>query len=252
MTCMEPAGRDGKAKVVPLRRFEGGVQTHPPPGQPHPWFLKRVSTRDSSDWLNNEFFFRAFAAVMAESGHRVEAPVHEIFDFRWNQDFRGREASEPTVRGGVMYQEPVGWKKFAIRVMGCFEGGNAWLRLDGSPGEWAVAYHGTNVDAMPAILCGGGMRVGERQAYKDFRDQRTGEQIGTGIYCTPSIETAAEFSPTVEAGGRRMQFVIQCRVRPAAIKRIHEEVGRESGAYWLINNPSDIRPYGVLARESPL
>mmetsp|Transcript_40783 Transcript_40783/g.118156 ORF Transcript_40783/g.118156 Transcript_40783/m.118156 type:complete len:322 (+) Transcript_40783:57-1022(+) len=248
LTSVDPPGRDGKSRVLPLRRFEGGFQTHPRRGQPHPWFLKRVADRDSSDWLNNDFFFRAFSQVMGESGHRVEASVHDIFDFRWNQDFRGREEAEPTVRGGVMYTEPVGWKKFAIRVMNCFEGGNAWLRLDGSPGEWAVAYHGTNVQAMPSILTGG-MRVGERQAYKDFRDSRTGERIGEGIYCTPSMKTAADFAPVWSIEGRKLQFVFQCRVRPEAIKRIHEEVGRESGAYWLINDPSDIRPYGVLVRE---
>lgn len=233
-----------------MRRVEGGVQTHPPPGEPHPWFLKRVAERDSSDWLNNNFFFQVFSQVMAESGHRVVASVHDIFDFRWNQDFRGRGPSEPALRGGVVYTEPTGWKKFAVRVMGRFEGGNAWLRLDGSSGEWAVAYHGTQAEAMPLILTGG-LRVGGRQAYADFRDQRTGEAIGVGIYCTPSIRTAAEFSPVVCVEGRRLQLVFQCRVRPEAIKRIHEEVGRESGAYWLINDPADIRPYGVLVREAP-
>lgn len=249
MTCLESGGGSGgKDKVVPLRRYEGGQQTHPPAGQPHPWYKRQSSNRDSGDWLNNDFFFKAFSQVMEDAGHRVSAPAHEIFDFRWNQDYRTAQESDPTVRAGVIYHVPVGWKKFALRVFGRFEGGNAWLSLDGRPGEWAVAYHGTQVEAMPAIL-NGGMKAGERQAYKDFVDKRTGEKIGTGIYCTPNLATAAEYSPCSEVEGRKMQFVFQCRVRPEAIKRIHEEVGRESGAYWLINDASDIRPYGVLVRE---
>lgn len=250
MTCLEPAAASGgRDKVVPLRRYVSGAQTHPPPGELHPWHRKRVEGRDStSDWLNNEFFFSAFSKVMADAGHKVSAPVQEIFDFRWNQDYRAAEATDPTMRGGVVYNLPAGWKKFALRVMGRFEGGNAWLSLNGRAGEWAVAYHGTHVDAMPSIL-GGGLKAGERQAYKDFLDRRTGEKIGSGIYCTPNLETAAEFSPAFKQEGRTIQFVFQCRVRPEAIKRIHEEVGRESGAYWLINDADDIRPYGVLVRE---
>mmetsp|Transcript_20913 Transcript_20913/g.38169 ORF Transcript_20913/g.38169 Transcript_20913/m.38169 type:complete len:374 (-) Transcript_20913:58-1179(-) len=242
-------GANGRSYVLPLVRLEGGVQTHPPRGQPHPLYIKQASARDPiSDWLNNDFFFRAFIHVMGDSGHVVKALAHEIFDFRWNQDFRSKGAVETLIRGGVDYREPVGWKKFAVRVMGQYEGGNTWLRLDGAPGEWAVAYHGTQVSLMPRILTAG-LQAGERQAYKDFKDQRTGERIGCGIYCTPDIATAAEFSPLVEFEGRKLQFVFQCRVRPEAIKRIHEEVGRESGAYWLINSADDIRPYGVMVRE---
>jgi len=251
MTCMEQMPRESRARVVPLRRFEEGVLSHPPPDKQHPWFLKRVRDRDGSDWLNNEFFFRAFTQAMADAGHLVEAEANEIFDFRFNQDFRGKREQEPAMRGGVLYREPVGWKKYAVRVKGKYDAGNnSWLCLDGRAGEWAIAYHGTNFAAMPGILSAG-MRAGERQAYKDHKDARTGKKIGTGIYCTPKVETAAEFSPQVNVDGRTMQFVFQCRVRPEAIKRIHEEVGRESGAYWLVNDPSDIRPYGVLVRESP-
>lgn len=258
MTCLEQREGDahgrrgsGAGAVLPLRRLEGGVQTHPLPGRPHPWFLKRVQERDSKDWFNNDFFFRAFTKAMNDAGHEVKAEANDIFDFRFNQDFRGKPEGDAAVRGGVEYREPSGWKKFATRVKGTFDNGNNdWLCLDGRPNEWAIAYHGTKFATMPGILSTG-LTVGDRQAYKDFKDARTGSKIGCGIYCTPNVNTAAEYSPSVEIDGKEMQFVMQCRVRPEAIKRIHEEVGRESGAYWLINEPSDIRPYGVLAREEP-
>lgn len=248
LTCLEEAP-GARPKVLPLRRFAEGRQTHPPPGEAHPWYVKRVSARDSDDWLNNSFFFRAFTKAMNDAGHRVEAAADDIFDFRFNQDFRGKSPEAPTVRGGVAYQEPTGWKKFAVRVKDRYGSDNAWLSLDGRPGEWAVAYHGTSYSTVPAVLSGG-LRVGERQAYKDHKDVRTGEKIGSGIYCTPSIKAAAEFAPTVEVEGHQIRFVFQCRVRPQAIKRVHEEVGRESGAYWVVNDPTDIRPYGVLVQEA--
>jgi len=256
MTCMEQAPSDARSKVVPLRRLEGGRQIHPPPGRPHPWFLKRVQDRDSRDWFNNDFFFRAFTKAMNDAGHEVKAEANDMFDFRFNQDFRGKPEGEAAMRGGVEYKEPSGWKKFATRVKGTFDHGpdgqpnNDWLCLDGRPNEWAIAYHGTKFATMPGILSGG-LKVGERQAFKDHKDARDGSKIGSGIYCTPRVSTAADYSPSVEVEGKKIQFVFQCRVRPVAIKRIHEEVGRESGAYWLINDPLDIRPYGVLAREEP-
>lgn len=257
LTSVEEGDRNVTRKptssnVLPLRRLINGRQTHPPPGQPHPWYRRCVENRDSRDWLNNDFFFRAFKQAMRTAGHSVEAEVCEMFDFRYNQDFRVRREEDNSgklLRAGMEYQEPFMWKKFAVRVKDRYGLDNKWLRFDGSDGEWAIAYNGTSFETVPLILTGG-LRTGRRQAYKDHRDARTGKAIGAGIYCTPSITAAAEFAPTVTFEGRVLRFVFQCRVKPEAIKRVHEEVGRESGAYWVINDPMDIRPYGVLVQEA--
>jgi len=258
MTCLDHREGEGAAAtdkkkggvVAPLRRVQAGRQTHPHPGQPHPWDTKRVYIRDACDTLNNDFFFRAFTKAMADAGHTVEAPADEVFDFRFNQDFRKRAVAPPATRGGVMYQEPVGWKKFAVRVKGRYdEGNNTWLCLDGRNGEWAVAYHGTNYTCIPGILSSG-LRAGARQVYKDGKDARTGEKIGAGVYCTPEIDAAKSYAPGVPFEGKKLRFVFQCRVRPEAIRRCHdEEIKRGAcGTYWVINDPKDIRPYGVLVQ----
>ena len=59
-------------------------------------------------------------------------------------------------RGGVLYRPPAGWKRFALRVKGKYDGGDdGWLKMDGGPSEWAVAYHGTAMKVVPLIVKGG-------------------------------------------------------------------------------------------------
>mmetsp|Transcript_24566 Transcript_24566/g.69029 ORF Transcript_24566/g.69029 Transcript_24566/m.69029 type:complete len:125 (-) Transcript_24566:91-465(-) len=120
--------------------------------------------------------------------------------------------------------------------------------LSRSPGEWAIAYHGTDYSNLPGILSTG-LHAGRRQAYESHQDARTGEKIGSGIYCTPHIDTALAYAPATDFEGRKMHFAFQCRVRPEAIKRCHDEESRESGAHWVVNDAGDIRPYAVLVKE---
>ena len=75
-----------------------------------------------------------------------ETSADRIFDFAQNQDFRSwniDNEKRTSIRGGFQYSAPVGWKRFAVRVVGRFDDGdNTWMSLDGRDGEWAVAYHG--------------------------------------------------------------------------------------------------------------
>jgi len=134
----------------------------------------------------------------------------------------------------------VGWTRVAVRVVGKYDGGdNAWMHMDGRAGEWAVAYHGTKYDCLPHILHQG-LKAGPRQACK--------ATCGEGIYCTPDIPTALGYSATVSLPGedgkaRAVQFIMQCRVRPDAIRKASDTV-------WVINDPTNIRPYGVLVRTT--
>eukprot|EP00397_Hematodinium_sp_SG-2012_P023620 GEMP01024555.1.p1 GENE.GEMP01024555.1~~GEMP01024555.1.p1 ORF type:complete len:541 (+),score=104.05 GEMP01024555.1:711-2333(+) len=249
-----------KSRVLPLRRMVEGKQTYPPPDQPHPWYNKRVSLHDdATDFLTNDFFFRAFTKIMEQNGHKVNAEPHEIFDFRYNQDYREntkrdststRTSQDSGQRGGLVYREPKGWKRFAARVKGKYDDGdNTWMNMDVNDGGWAVAYHGTKFSCINGILSGG-LRAGGGQAHKDGKDVRTGEVIGTGIYCTPDYDGIARSyaGAGFEFEGLTILFVMQCRVRPSAIKRCHDE-DTTTGAYWVIRDPIDIRPYGVLVTK---
>lgn len=222
------------------------------------WSGPDCGQADEKDWLTNEFFFNAFTQVLrSHGGFGVTPSAEEIFEFRFNQDwreFRKDGVHEVLTRGGEQYCVPVGWKKFAVRASGKYDGGDdSWLGLDGNPGEWAVAYHGTKHNCLPGILLSG-FQVGGRQVFADM-DAVGGVKAGVGIYCSPNIDDVAaheNYATPATANGHSAQFVMQCRVRPGAIKKLFRAgncgLRVPWDQIWVVNDPEDIRPYAVLVR----
>jgi len=197
-------------------------------------------------WLSNLFFFDAFKAALSSAGVDVESQAEEMFDFRYNQDFRDTsDDGRKMTRGGQEYKLPFGWKRFSVHVKGQYDGGdNSWLKDDES--GWAVAYHGTSKDSLPGIL-GSGFKVGARQKFAD--------KVGAGVYCTPWIDVAQHYSKPQKVNGRYVQIVLQLRVKPVGIKKVAEATPSAhefEKKYWVINEGDHIRAYGVLIREFPL
>eukprot|EP00930_Biecheleria_cincta_P044929 TRINITY_DN30958_c0_g1_i1.p1 TRINITY_DN30958_c0_g1~~TRINITY_DN30958_c0_g1_i1.p1 ORF type:complete len:1064 (-),score=169.11 TRINITY_DN30958_c0_g1_i1:63-3254(-) len=239
MTCFltEP-GRRGR--VVPLRvQSQDGVE--PPPDKPHPYYLKQVQDKDAKDgdWMSNVFFFEAFTHALEAAGISVDKPAHEIFDFRWNEDFRElQDTGKKMYRGGEEYRLPFGWKRFAVDVKGEYDDGdNKWL--GSGDGSWAIAYHGTSEEGLAGILATG-FRVGPRQKFAG--------ECGSGVYCTPFVEVAADYAPRNNIRGHIIQIVLQLRIKPSAIKRVTTGTDFEN-KYWVINDPADMRAYGALIRQ---
>jgi len=258
-------GRD-RPIIVPIRRKDRdtGKQTHPDPEKNHPWFDKKVEMADGKgDWLTSEFFFKAFCKCCEMAGREVTQTAEELFDFQHNKDYRDWTEASEEVRGGLRYSIPKGWKRFSCRVKGKFGDDNSWLRLDGGDGEWAVAYHGTSYEALVPIL-DGGLIVGAAQAFKKDKDVRTGEIIGEGVYCSPSMAVGENYAGAgslargakggTPIDGHNVYFVLQCRVNPDKIKRCHDEATDDftspTRPYWVLNDPADIRPYAILVREA--
>ena len=52
--------------------------------------------------------------------------------------------------------------RIAIKVLKKYPDGEAWLGKNGSPGEWAVTYHGTTKGAFNSI-CKEGFWIGDRK-----------------------------------------------------------------------------------------
>lgn len=274
-----PACQESGLVRLPLRRVanQGHTRTHPPPDQPHPWYLKQVLQREQAsiqaqvtsdgaqDWLTNDFFWQLYQQACKMGGGRpTECSQYELFDFRYNADFRMDREPRVSRRGGVLYREPKGWKTFAINTRQKYNDQN-WL------GDWAVAYHGCPLKVVPKIL-ETGFRPGPLQGTKNCNDCRTGEEVGTGIFCSPNIAVCECYSNGEEGknkgaactvrctdGKKRKLFVaIQCLVNPARIRRPirtfakcnDEEVMGVNGVFeWVINNPDDIRPVAVMVRD---
>mmetsp|Transcript_79674 Transcript_79674/g.225546 ORF Transcript_79674/g.225546 Transcript_79674/m.225546 type:complete len:416 (-) Transcript_79674:74-1321(-) len=218
------------------------------------------------DWLTFEFITRVLMGHVGDDAG--------LFDPRHDRDYAapaGAATGALARRGGVLYRRPPpGWKRVGLRAEGQYADGDAWLGNRGRPGEWAVAYHGTSLEAAAQIIREG-FRVGVRHgaASCGLRDTRTGQPIGKGVYASPNLCVAECFAngeekvtgrPPACVDGHTLWFVLQCRVRPGAICRPDndgytrtsndEEASGVDGVFeWVVEVPGDIRPYGVLVRD---
>ena len=258
-------GRSRRLEILGWRSSR--TQTHPPDSggsapqmvdeggvlaDIHPYDVYLMGRQQTQgDWLTNDFFFRCFISACKQLGQNTRAyeqpgKMYEWFDCRANVDWRQQTDTIKHTRGGLPYTEPNGFYGFAVNVLGKYDNGdNRWMKADGSPGEWAIAYHGTQVSGFPQILQKGFI-AGSGQACAGSKCVKTGKTIGVGVYCTPGLYTASRYGGwghTFE--GHQIVFVMQCRVRPSAIKHV-SDCATDPEAYWVVNNPKDIRPYRVL------
>uniref|UniRef100_A0A915CR25 PARP catalytic domain-containing protein n=1 Tax=Ditylenchus dipsaci TaxID=166011 RepID=A0A915CR25_9BILA len=132
-------------------------------------------------------------------------------DPSWNYDFQNIEADNVQYsRGNFEYTRPLGSMRHAIKVLGKYSD-DKWLGSSGdrahSDGEeWPVAYHGTDVSNLSAIVKRGLLlEHGRRFAY------------GKGIYCTPNPKAALDFAHEHTYQGKNYRVLFQTRVDPAQI-----------------------------------
>mmetsp|Transcript_35525 Transcript_35525/g.79649 ORF Transcript_35525/g.79649 Transcript_35525/m.79649 type:complete len:312 (-) Transcript_35525:42-977(-) len=238
---------------------------------PLPAEAAAAAARNGEDPLTHNFMVKALCKAVTQDGGTMSiAQAEKFFRADKGRDFRNWNESFFLRRGGVLYKPPVGWRRFGLNVEGKYDDGNdAWMGMDGEPGEWAVAYHGTAFGTVPKIIKSG-FKSGTGQGAKECFDTRTGRKVGSGVFCTPNLTVAECYangredrgseqkSMAVTIENRTLYFALQCRVRPEAIRRPHrhyafcsdEEVMGIDGAFeWVINDPDNIRPYGVLVME---
>ena len=155
-------------------------------------------------------------------------------------------------RGGKPYNPPIGWNGIGLKVWDKY-GDNTWLGMSNSPGEWCVAYHGVGrgqstkeVQKVTNLIYTGSFKKGSGQVHKDCQDiNHYYQNVGEGVYCTPSIKTAESYSGESEVNGKRYKTVLMVRVKPNAIRQCNC-----SDAYWVVNGTTDeIRPYRILYKQ---
>ena len=171
-------------------------------------------------------------------GPSILTVPHDLFDRAYDYDFTNiNDSGKFFKRGGLPYYRPCGCKRYALKVIDKYDGGeNTWLGSSNSPGEWANSYHGTsNKNAEPIVKWG--LKVGVRNAY------------GLGIYCTPNVRTALEYSEIYTEFDTEKQYkiVFQNRVRVEAIHRASDKGGPND--YWYVSDTADIRPYAICVYE---
>ena len=170
-----------------------------------------------------------------------ESDFDERYDFVYTAD-----GSQTRRRGGEQFVWPAGRSKLALNVSAhnkIDRDGHEWLDRDEG---WPVAFHGTSGgdrDVIRDIIRNGfKVRGGESTA-------RNGELFGSGIYCTPDPSFAAIYAaddPWHTDSGHVLEVVFQVRVRPGR----YAEYSHKKGRCWVVERSQDIRPCGILFRET--
>lgn len=224
---------------------------------------------------------RDFAAGSLD---KLPVGIEEKFlDPKFNRDFTDTTVSTDCERGGEPYKRPLGWQRFALKVLDKYPDGNTWLgtnrvrtadisglnrhmfqfraanfgtslrqtgpvvfcKLESHhvSGEWPVSYHGTSMGGVKGIT-ESHYTAGPRKMY------------GKGIYSTPDISVASAFSTEFHSDGKTYRALFQNRINPQMRKICDDK------DYWLIEIPEgispaeekkivekSIRPYGILLKE---
>ncbi|OUM60229.1 hypothetical protein PIROE2DRAFT_14045 [Piromyces sp. E2] len=163
----------------------------------------------------------------------------DLFDSKYDFDFSNvRDTGKNFFRGGLEYKRPCGWKRYALKVVDKYED-TKWLGCTGNLNnntEWAVSYHGTNINCAEPIVKEG-LKPGNRNSY------------GIGIYCTPNIYTAEKYAEvfTSPITNKKYKIVFQNRVKPSSIVKCISKGGPSD--YWYIEDGKDIRPYSICIKE---
>ena len=163
----------------------------------------------------------------------------DLLDPQYDYDFTNiKDSGNQFYRGGLIYKRPCGWKRYALKVDDKYEG-TEWIGSTGSSkndSEWAVSYHGTKIYYAEPIAKEG-LKPGHNNKY------------GVGVYCTPNISTAEQYSEVFISPNthKKYRIVFQNRVRPSAIVKCQSKGGPSD--YWYVEDGKDIRPYGICIKE---
>ena len=112
-----------------------------------------------------------------------------------------------------------------------------------------MAYHGirSDVGVVKQIL-NSHLKAGQNQAFEGDIDLiRPWNICGRGVYVTPYIEIAENYTKEINAEELNQSFriVFQCRVDP---NRIRQPLHKPD--YWILNgNGQEIRPYRLLVKQ---
>lgn len=175
------------------------------------------------------------------------------FEPRYNRDYPHAKERR---RGGYPYYFPQGWFRHALRVVDKYPEDKVWLGMNNSPGEWAVAYHGTHSDAVRGISDHGLLHsfVTEDVMKSEAKQQNPSIPDVKGLYVATHCEGGASgYTKTFEvtdSNGRkkRYQVVFQCRVKPEKFTKHKSPV--KVGMAWRVFDQAAIRPYGLLLKSS--
>ena len=157
-------------------------------------------------------------------------------------------------RGGEVYDSPIGWMGFGLKVLGKYDNGNnKWIGMKNIPGEFPVAYHGVGRACKPFDIVNkivdNGFVAGAGQQYANCEDKRhPGQKCSQGAYFTPIINEAARYAGSGEALNKSYKVVFMCRVNKDKIREPDRGI---NAPYWILDGSKEqVRPYRILVKEN--
>ena len=180
-----------------------------------------------------------------------------IYDFilkilgKKNFDYRGNticpNSTYNLIRGTEKYDPPYGWFGIGLNVID--KDNNDWLD---KKNKWAIAYYGVgnnlsshkilemlkNIIETKKLI-----RVKNDRSICSSQDRRHPEKkVGTGIYLSPKIKIAEEFSGKISIDNKKYKVVLMTKV---LIDKIKEPFKLN---VWVLN-VEDIKIYRILLKE---
>lgn len=167
-------------------------------------------------------------------------------------------SNTPEKRGGMVYMRPVGWIRYGLKIKICYPDLKTWLTSDGSPNEWAVAYQGFKISPIRSLATrlidktgklNPNLPISKQTKYAKHEDinprsLRHGEECNLGVICSPNPSEAEKYTPEFIVDNKKYKMLLQCRVNPRRVR-----IPRNTKDLFVINNPVNIRPYGILIKE---
>jgi hypothetical protein len=185
-----------------------------------------------------------------------------LFDKKGDLRYCNEEPLKLT-RGKWDYYTPFkGWIRYGLNVEKFGNSGAQWLACDGAAGEWAVGFHGLRRDVLEVLkrIAFEGFKVFEGKnsewgtSSKDIGSNASlfkQKTCGKGIFLTPkmkhlteNIEDCRLVKPIQYNKHYYLEVVLQCRIQPKKI-RVPECATNQ---YYIVNDPTYVRPYGLLIR----
>ncbi|CAF4060778.1 unnamed protein product, partial [Rotaria sp. Silwood1] len=152
-----------------------------------------------------------------------------------------------------LYITPSGWTRYGFKVLGKYKH-DYWLHPFEHPKNWFRAFHGTgsaqsqdfgdksqlfdtqyaSVDALSSIFKTG------------FRPARAAA-FGPGVYCSPNpkfpeVGYVRPVPLDTQQGEKSFICMLQVAVNPDGVQFPTNDI-------WVVPDPKDIRPYGILIKE---
>ena len=154
-----------------------------------------------------------------------------------SQDNKTNRWKEGEKRGGEKYLPPIGWINYGINISHNFNDSNDhWISSERKKAEWCVAYCGIT-----------GITKKMEQIYENEDDIRhKGKKVGVGVYCFNDPKLLEENTETIKANGENYKVGFMVRVRPDKIR-----ASEKNKKIWILSgNYSDLRPYGILLKQT--